>query len=309
MKTNTNILLFESWLEWSKLNESSYDNQGFSEDNIKEIQTFLVKNSFMGETRPNGKPAIDGMFGQESRNALMQFQQSLGFQQNGVLDDTVLSKMNVSFAKKTKDTIEYGVEQKLSIVKDSGQDIIEIIDPSMIKVGFTSDFKRMSINEWIQLGHRNFINLTFFESNGKPTANFFTNGINYGEKLNTLGKWWPMMVIKPNLEIVGNINEFPNPVEAFSGSHILVKDGNVNIQKQGPKESAYRPRTSIGLTREGEVIVMVTPSSDLIGFAKKLQSAGAYTAINLDGGGSSLFVRDSKPIFSTNRSVPTILSW
>jgi exopolysaccharide biosynthesis protein len=221
--------------------------------------------------------------------------------------------MNLSFYVPSqeikKDTIEYGVEQKLSIIKDNGGDRIEIIDPSIIKVVFESDFRRLSINEWIQKGYKNFINLTFFESTGKPTSNFFSNGINYGAKLDTLGKWWPSMITKPEIKIIDDIKEMPNPIEAFSGSHYLVKDGNINIQRQGPKESAYRPRTAVGITSNNEIIVMVTPSSDLIGFAKKLQSAGAYQAINLDGGGSSLFVRNGEALFSTSRPVPTILTW
>lgn len=309
MERKNTVLLFESWLHQNRINESSYDNQGFSEDNIKEIQSILVKSGFMNETRPNGKPSIDGKFGSESRESLIKYQQANGLLQSGSIDNDVLTKMNVSFLQKSKDTIQYGVEQKLSIVKDSGEDKIEIIDPSTIKVVFSPDFRRYTASEWISQGYKNFINLTFFESNGKPTANFFSNSINYGEKLSTLGKWWPMMITKPSIDIVGNISEMPNPIEAFSGSHYLVKDGIVNIQRQGPKESAMRPRTSVGMTSSGEIIVMVTPSSDLIGFAKKLQNAGAYNAINMDGGGSSLFVRNGEILIPTDRPVPTILTW
>jgi exopolysaccharide biosynthesis protein len=313
MNKNNNILLFESWLEWVALNESSYDNQGFSESNIMEIQTHLVNNLFMNQIRTNGKPSVDGKFGSESREALIKYQQSKNLSPNGLIDNATLASMNLSFSVPSqeikKDTIEYGVEQKLSINKDNGEDIIEIIDPSIIKVVFESDFKRLSINEWIQRGYKNFINLTFFESTGKPTSNFFSNGINYGAKLDTLGKWWPLMITKPEIKIIDDIKEMPNPIEAFSGSHYLVKDGNINIKRQGPKESAHRPRTAVGITSNNEIIVMVTPSSDLIGFAKKLQSAGAYQAINLDGGGSSLFVRNGEALFSTSRPVPTILTW
>lgn len=313
MNKNNKILLFESWLEWVTLNESSYDNQGFSESNIKEIQTHLVNNLFMNQIRINGKPSVDGKFGSESKEALIKYQQSKSLSLNGLIDSATLGSMNLSFSVPSqeikKDTIEYGVEQKLSILKDNGEDRIEIIDPSIIKVVFESDFRRLSISEWIQRGYKNFINLTFFESSGKPTSNFFSNGINYGAKLDTLGKWWPLMITKPEIKIIDDIKEIPNPIESFSGSHYLVKDGNINIQRQGPKESAYRPRTAVGITSNNEIIVMVTPSSDLIGFAKKLQSAGAYQAINLDGGGSSLFVRNGEALLSTSRAVPTILAW
>lgn len=313
MKNNSNILLFESWLEWVTLNESSYDNQGFSESNIMEIQTYLVNNSFINQIRTNGKPSVDGKFGSETKEALIKYQQSKNLASNGLIDSATIASMNLSFSVPSqevkKDTIEYGVEKKLSIIKDTGEDRIEIIDPSTIKVAFESDFRRFSINEWIQKGYKNFINLTFFEPNGVPTANFFSNGINYGAKLDTLGKWWPLMIIKPEIKIIENIKEMPNPIEAFSGSHYIVKDGNINIHRQGPKESASRQRTAVGITSNNEIIVMVTPSSDLIGFAKKLQSAGAYQAINLDGGGSSLFVRNGEALVSTSRPVPTILTW
>ena len=313
MNKNNNILLFESWLEWVTLNESSYDNQGFSESNIIEVQTYLFNNGYMNQIRQNGKTAIDGKFGLESKDSLIKLQQIKSLSPTGLIDSYTLASMNLSYLLPSKeikkDTIEYGVEQKLSIVKDNGSDRIEIIDPFAIKVVFDSDFKRLTIQEWIQKGYKNFINLTFFESNGSPTANFFSNSINYGAKLDTLGKWWPLMVTKPDIKIIGNINEIPNPVEAFSGSHYLVKEGFVNIKKQVPKDAAFRPRTAIGITSTNEIIVMVTPSSDIIGFANKLQSAGAHHAINLDGGGSSLFVRNGETLISTSRAIATILAW
>lgn len=312
-KLENKILLYESWLKISSLNESSYNNQGFTENDIMQVQTYLVNNNFMNQIRPNGKQAIDGKFGMESKEALIKYQQSKNINPSGLLDNSTLLSMNLNFnspnPELNKDKIEYGVEEKLSIIKDSGDDRIEIIDPAIIKVAFDSDFRRNNIGDWIQKGYKNFINLTFFESTGKPTANFFSNGINYGAKLNTLGKWWPVMVLKPELEIISNISEVPNPIEAFSGSHYLVKNGQINIQKQGPKESANRPRTSVGLTENGEIIVMVTPHSDLISLANKMQRSGAYQAINMDGGGSSLFVRGGQTLITTDRAVPTILAW
>lgn len=312
-KIKNKILLYESWLELFNINESSYDNQGFTESNIMEIQTYLVNNNFMNSIRSNGKSAIDGMFGSESKEALIKYQQSKNIPSSGLIDTATLSSMNLSFSVSNldikKDTIGYGVEQKISIIKDNGYERIEIIDPAAIKIAFDSDFRKNTISEWIQKGYKNFINLTFFESSNKPTANFFSNGINYGSKLDTLGKWWPLMVLKPELEIISNISEVPNPIEAFSGSHYLVKNGQINIQRQGPKESANRPRTSVGITQNNEIIVMVTPQSDLIGLARKMQSAGAYHAINMDGGGSSFFIREGQTLIATDRAVPTILAW
>jgi Phosphodiester glycosidase len=201
------------------------------------------------------------------------------------------------------------LKPKPSIVKDSGGDLIEIIDPLAIKVDFDSNFRKMTINEWIDRGNKNFINLTFFEPNGKPTANFFSNSINHGAKLDTLGKRWPMMVIKPELKIIDNISENPYPIEAFSGSASLIENGVIIKHTQGNKDAELRPRTGIGITSKNEIIVMVTPSSDLIRFANKLLDAGAYHAINMDGGSSSLFVRNGQVLFSNTSPVSTILTW
>jgi hypothetical protein len=198
---------------------------------------------------------------------------------------------------------------KPSIIKDSGGDLIEIIDPLAIKVDFDFNFRKRNISEWIDRGNKNFINLTFFEPSGKPTANFFSKSINHGAKLDTLGKRWPMMVIKPELKIVDNISEDPYPIEAFSGSVSLVKNGVIQKHTQGNKDAELRPRTGIGTTLKNEIIIMVTPKSDIIGFANKLLNAGAYHAINLDGGSSSLFVRNGQTLFSTTSPVSTILTW
>lgn len=313
------VLTFESWIT---LNESStYNNKGFSFDDIMKVQSFLVSNNFMSNIRPNGKPSIDGMLGKETQQAIIAYQNSKNLTALGELTEETLKSMGISIAKSTnpspaiinempyKDSIELGVEKELSKIADSGEERIEIIDPSIAKVIFTSDFRRLTVSEWIQQGYKNFINLTFFESSGKPTANFFSKGINMGAKLETLGKYWPMMVIKPKLEIVDNVSDMMNPEEAFSGSHIIVKDGVAQSIRQSPKDAAIRPRTAVGITSNGDIIVCVSPRSDIQSMGVKIQRAGAKEAINMDGGGSSLFVRNGQILVSTNRAIPTILAW
>jgi exopolysaccharide biosynthesis protein len=118
-----------------------------------------------------------------------------------------------------------------------------------------------------------------------------------------------MMVTKPNLDIVERATDFISPEEAFSGSHIIVKDGVSQNINQSPKDSAIRPRTAVGITSNNDIIVMVSPRSDIESMGEKMQRAGAKDAINMDGGGSSFFVRDGQVLISTNRAVPTILAW
>ena len=314
MAKMNNILLYESWM--NKVNEgSSYNNMGFTFDDIMKVQDFLVKNAYMNSIRPNGKPAIDGKFGDETRESLINFQNSKGLEANGTIDSKTLSAMGLNIivplmqqsTSKPNPDIKPGVE-KLSEPADSGEDFIEIIDPSAIGVAFNPDFKPHNATEWIQKGYKNFINLTFFEPDYKPSGNFYSKGVNMGEKLNRLGHW-PMMILKPELKIVERGSEALYPVEAFSGSDLLIKNGSLFDISGGPSEMALRPRTGVGITAKGDVIAYVTPKSNLKGLAEKMKIAGAVYAISMDGGGSTIFVRNSEIEFPSRRRIPTILYW
>lgn len=314
----TNVLSFGSWLA---INEArTYDNKGFSFEDIKKLQTFLVNTGFMNVTRPNGKPAIDGMFGSETMQSLAEYQKSQKLSNLGEIDDKTLKTMNLSFKKISNldtgtvyempygDAVEPGVS-KLSRIIDGPNERGQIIEPSSAKVVFVEGFKRLTAEQWIEKGYKNFINLTFFEPDGTPTANFYSNGINLGAKLGTLGKYWPMMIIKPKLEIVDNANQAMFPQEAFSGSAVIVKNGQAIATRQQPNEASLGRRTAVGITNNNDIIVMVSTRSTVNGIGEKMQQAGARDAINMDGGGSPLFVREGKILISTGRALPTILAW
>lgn len=95
-------------------------------------------------------------------------------------------------------------------------------------------------------------------------------------------------------------------VDAVSGGPALLKDGSVAITTDeeaffGTAIPNIHPRTAAGLTADGDVILMVVDGrqSDSRGvsleeLARLMQSAGAVTALNLDGGGSSTMVLDGK---------------
>ena len=125
------------------------------------------------------------------------------------------------------------------------------------------------------------------------------------------------------------------PKEGIGGGPMLVKEGkNVAMQYYwkevldagGTGGTARHPRTAIGATKDGKLIVLVCDGrgkNDSKGFtlkelAAKLIFLGADIAINLDGGGSSTFVgadgkvknlpSDSKkPDEIIERQVPTAL--
>ena len=93
-------------------------------------------------------------------------------------------------------------------------------------------------------------------------------------------------------------------VDAVSGGPALLKDGSVAITTDeevffGTAIPNIHPRTAAGLTADGDVILMVVDGrqSDSRGvsleeLARLMLSAGAVTALNLDGGGSSTMVVD-----------------
>jgi hypothetical protein len=79
----------------------------------------------------------------------------------------------------------------------------------------------------------------------------------------------------------------------YNGS-LLIKDGALLGASALPEAETPNPRTAVGLTRTGTLILAMIegrlPDSDgitLPALALLLQSCGAYNAINLDGGGSS----------------------
>lgn len=324
-KQTYSILSFTDWSQTNRLNESNYNNYGFSIDDIMKIQSFLVSNSFMSNIRSNGKPAVDGMFGEESKAALMKYQQSKGLSPTGALDNETLSSFGLKSTTRTgsspapkqqlpvTDTptepkdIKPGIE-KLSKVADRDGDYCQIIDPSAIKMVFESNFSKYSASGWVQKGYNNFINLTYYEGNGRPSSNFYSNGVNLGAKLGELG-YWPFMMLKPKVQIIKKGKEAISPVEGFSGSSMVVIGGQPISKSMHPREAAVRQRTGVGITASGDIMVYVTKRADVNTLGRKMQSAGAIDAINVDGGNSTMFVRDGQILVATARPIPTILAW
>lgn len=97
------------------------------------------------------------------------------------------------------------------------------------------------------------------------------------------------------------------PREAVGGGPMLVKDG-MNVAQENYWKEAFdgggiaglsrQPRTAIGATADGKLILLVCDGRNMRGsagftlaeLADKMISYGAVNAINLDGGGSSTFV-------------------
>jgi hypothetical protein len=92
-------------------------------------------------------------------------------------------------------------------------------------------------------------------------------------------------------------------VEAQGGNRRTVKDGAVKVPtpEEYPPGWKRHPRTGIGLTAEGEVLMVVVDGRrkgsrgvSLVEMGQLMVSLGAEQAFNLDGGGSSVMARFDK---------------
>lgn len=94
-----------------------------------------------------------------------------------------------------------------------------------------------------------------------------------------------------------------NVVSAIGGSPMLLRGGTIRISDAeeliNVNNSTARPRTAIGYTSSGKIILMAVegdnssagyPGINLVELASMLGSLGCTDAVNLDGGGSSSLV-------------------
>ena len=111
---------------------------------------------------------------------------------------------------------------------------------------------------------------------------------------------------------------WPGVVDAIGGSHLLVQDGRAALGTCSGAICAPNPRTGIGLTADGRIVLVVVdgrqrPSTgmSLPAFASFFVRLGAVSAMNLDGGGSSTMVVKgqvvNRPSDGFERSVPNAL--
>jgi hypothetical protein len=95
---------------------------------------------------------------------------------------------------------------------------------------------------------------------------------------------------------------------AVAGGPVLIQDGQIKISNNeeqrfaGKQINDKHPRTAMGYTTDGHIIVMVVEGrnpgiaegANLIQLAQLMQSVGCVEALNLDGGGSSTMLVNGK---------------
>ncbi len=112
---------------------------------------------------------------------------------------------------------------------------------------------------------------------------------------------------------------------AVGGGPVLVQDGDIKITNNeemkfgGKAISDKHPRTCMGYTSDGKIIMMViqgrfpakAEGATLVQEAQLLQQLGCNEALNLDGGGSSCMLVNGKPTIQVSdktgeRPVPAV---
>ncbi len=163
------------------------------------------------------------------------------------------------------------------------------------------------------------VNCDFFNmQTGEPTGSLVMNGVKYKDTSRSY-----FAILDDGSAVIGS-GEIPaNAVEVVGGEVMLVQNGVVNPNIKGNLDKF--PRTSIGLTADGKVILVTAdgrqaPASCGQTFeenAQQMLSLGCVTALQVDGGGSAtlvsqregetaLSVRNS-PSDGTERTVSTAL--
>jgi predicted chitinase len=213
------------------------------------------------------------------------------------------------------------------------QQVIVKVSTSKIKFIGGSDRKlRTGAQAKNDFGLVNFANLSFFESNGRPTPPYKSDG--YVDTRNPNG-WRVFTISNDNIARIYSASEmtpsvWANTKYACGGSPgLLDKNGqpfseqyfkapytvNGQLGNQGKNFLRLTGRTAIGILPGGrEVIIFVLRNSKMGNLSSVISSYGCTSAINFDGGGSTFAWEGGNltipsPDGTNGRPVSTFLSW
>ena len=141
-------------------------------------------------------------------------------------------------------------------------------------------------------------NADFFNmSTGKPSGALVMEGTEYSG----IGNENFFGILKDGTPIIGGSSEWyanrDQIKEAVGGGACLVKDGKIYITSTTDYYNSRASRTCVGITEDGQVVIMVldgrqypfSAGGSSIEIAQIMLEAGCVNAINLDGGGSTTF--------------------
>ena len=196
--------------------------------------------------------------------------------------------------------------------------------PTFTKVIKPSELKFLSLNNATRgslssvfvatLGLKNFTNLSFFVSGGGvigPYKDLSTNSSidnhNKGYQVFTINKQGVAKIY--NNSDARSSPIWGNLVYAAAGWPRLLDNGKAWNGKANASFLRLTGRTAIGIKPSGELVIYVSTNKYIHNVINDLQQLGCVDAINFDGGGSTFLYLNGKPIITSNRSFPNVMSW
>ena len=138
-------------------------------------------------------------------------------------------------------------------------------------------------------------------STGMPSGALVMEGVEY----NGVGSENFFAIMKDGSAMIGTPEDWEACAdqiqEAIGGRTVLVQDGEIVVTAEADYYSTRASRTCVGITPDGQVVLMVldgrqepfSAGGAMVEIAQIMLEAGCEIAINLDGGGSSTYL--SKP--------------
>lgn len=204
-----------------------------------------------------------------------------------------------SFDSSTHSISSTSQSTPVKVLKSSKKEQMKVIPVGKIRIRKS---ERKTAKEWIEdKGMSNFINLSYFESNGDPVGKLFIGGQDVG-KQKPESEDWPLFCLSP---YVGKERKNIKPMTAFSGKQVIVDSG---FAKKFKKDKVV-PRTCVGVDSSNNIVVYTSTGATLTDCAKKMKDSGCTFAVNVDGGSSTMFVEDKKILLGGKGKVPVILMW
>ena len=224
---------------------------------------------------------------------------------------SVFSSTNSTLAPGIKQTIRYALtaDDKQIVyyiaTVDVGRDDVEIYANYNNNQG--SNWGMQAVTDQVSAWQSNHpdggtpvvsTNADFFNmSTGRPSGALVMEGTEY----TGIGNENFFGILKDGTPIIGGSTEWyaykDEIKEAVGGGAYLVKDGKVYITSTTNYYNNRASRTCVGITADGQVVMMVldgrqypfSAGGSSIEIAQIMLEAGCVTAINLDGGGSTTF--------------------
>ncbi|MEQ2130079.1 phosphodiester glycosidase family protein [Caldanaerobacter subterraneus KAk] len=111
----------------------------------------------------------------------------------------------------------------------------------------------------------------------------------------------------------GNKVDWSDVVEAVGAGPTLVRNGEINVDPAGEGFTEAKilslsfARSAIGVTHQGDILLVTVPNATVYQLAQIMKQLGAYNAMNLDGGASSGLYFKGKYLTTPGRNLSNAL--